>query len=127
MTVFIEQEYSNFLLGQDYNRLSCVLGFLAPTTGTFAGDDSVTAMPIEPVGFNDPNELITGVTYVKAPEFVRMVETRLGKEKFVEALELYHTRFKHSNASRSQWVECMSEILGEDLSDMAEAWLKQAS
>jgi len=127
VTVFIEQEYSNFLLGQDYNRLSCVLGFLAPTTGTFAGDDSVTAMPIEPVGFNDPNELITGVTYVKAPEFVRMVETRLGKEKFVEALELYHTRFKHSNASRSQWVECMSEILGEDLSDMAEAWLKQAS
>jgi aminopeptidase N len=127
VTVFIEQEYSIYLFGEEYERLSTVLGFLAPTTGTFAGDDSVTAMPIEPDGFNDPNELITGVTYVKAPEFVRMVETKLGKEKFVEALELYHTRYRHSNASRAQWVECMSEVHGEDLSTMAQAWLKQAS
>jgi len=127
VTVFIEQIYSEYLFGVEYERLSTVLGFLAPTTGTFAGDDSVTAMPIEPDGFNDPNELITGVTYVKAPEFVRMVETRLGKERFVEALELYHTRYKHSNATRAQWVECMSEVLGEDLSEMAQAWLKQAS
>jgi len=127
VTVFIEQIYSEYLFGEEYERLSTVLGFLAPTTGTFAGDDSVTAMPIEPDGFNDPNELITGVTYVKAPEFVRMVETRLGKERFVEALELYHSRYKHSNASRAQWVECMSEVLGEDLTDMAQAWLKQAS
>ncbi len=127
VTVFIEQEYSTYLFGEQYERLSTVLGFLAPTTGTFAGDDSVTAMPIEPDGFNDPNELITGVTYVKAPEFVRMVETKLGKEKFVEALELYHTRYRHSNATRAQWVECMSEVCGEDLSLMAQAWLKQAS
>jgi len=127
VTVFIEQEYSEYLFGEKYERLSTVLGFLAPTTGTFAGDDSVTAMPIEPDGFNDPNELITGVTYVKAPEFVRMVETKLGKEKFVEALELYHTRYRHSNASRAQWVECMSEVCGEDLSEMAQGWLKQAS
>jgi len=127
VTVFIEQEYSEYLFGVEYERLSTVLGFLAPTTGTFAGDDSVTAMPIEPDGFNDPNELITGVTYVKAPEFVRMVETKLGKEKFVEALELYHTRYRHSNASRAQWVECMSEVCGEDLSLMAQGWLKQAS
>ena len=70
VTVFIEQIYSEYLFGEEYERLSTVLGFLAPTTGTFAGDDSVTAMPIEPDGFNDPNELITGVTYVKAPEFV---------------------------------------------------------
>ena len=127
VTVFIEQEYSTYLFGEDYERLSTVLGFLAPTTGTFAGDDSVTSMPIEPDGFNDPNELITGVTYVKAPEFVRMVETRLGKEKFVEGLELYHTRYRHSNASRAQWVECMSEVYGKDLSKMAQGWLKQAS
>ena len=37
---------------------------------------------------------------------------------------MYHTRYKHSNASRAQWVECMSEVLGEDLTDMAQAWLK---
>jgi hypothetical protein len=73
---------------------------MAPGGGTFAMDDQAAAMPIEPDGFNDPNELITGVTYVKAPEFVRMIETLMGKERFVKGLDLYHRRYKHSNATR---------------------------
>jgi aminopeptidase N len=127
VTVFIEQEYHAFLFGKDYARLDEVLGFLAPGNGTFAADDNVTSMPIEPDGFNDPNELITGVTYVKAPELVRMFETLMGKKKFVKGLDLYHTRYKHSNASRAQWVEAMEEASGLDLQHMAQAWLKQRS
>jgi aminopeptidase N len=127
VTVFIEQEYHEFLFGEEYARLDSVLTFLYPGRGTFAGDDSVAAMPIEPDGFNDCNELITGVTYVKAPEFVKMIETLMGPEVFVKGLALYHARYKHSNASRAQWVEAMEEASGMDFQRMAQTWLKQAA
>jgi len=127
VTVFVEQWYGSFLFGEDYERLDTVLRFLYPGGGTFAQDDNAAAMPIEPDGFNDPNELITGVTYVKAPEFVRMIETLMSKDKFVKGLDLYHTKYKHSNASRAQWVEAMEEASGLDFQRMAQVWLKQSS
>ncbi|MBP7670885.1 M1 family metallopeptidase [Candidatus Gracilibacteria bacterium] len=130
VTVFMEQEYHGFLFGHDYSRLERALTMLAPGNGTFAGDERLNAMPIEPEGFNDCNELITGVTYVKAPEFVRMIESLMGGasgENFARGLDLYHRRYKHSNASRAQWVECMEEVSGLDLKRMAEVWLKQSA
>lgn len=127
VTVFIEQEYHEFLFGKNYSRLDSVLSFLAPGNGTFAGDDRANAMPIEPDGFNDCNELITGVTYVKAPEFVKMIETLMGAESFVKGLDLYHRRYKHGNASRAQWVEAMEDVSGMDFQRMAQVWLKQSS
>ena len=127
VTVFIEREYSEFLFGEDYCRLDEVLTFLAPGVGTFAQDDSITSMPIEPDGFNDCNELISGVTYVKAPEFVRMVQTLMGRETFVKGLDLYHRRYQHGNASRAQWIEAMEEVSGLKFKKMAHAWLKQSS
>lgn len=127
VTVFIEHEYHRFLFGEDYSRLETVLNLLYPGSGTLAMDDNVASMPIEPDGFNDPNELITGVTYVKAPEFVRMIETLMGRETFVKGLDLYHRRYKHSNASRAQWVACMEEASGMNFKRMAEVWLKQSS
>lgn len=127
VTVFIEHEYHRFLFGEEYSRLETVLNLLYPGSGTMAMDDNVASMPIEPDGFNDPNELITGVTYVKAPEFVRMIETLMGRQTFAKGLDLYHTRYKHSNASRAQWVACMEEASGMNFQRMAEVWLKQSS
>ena len=100
VTVFIENWNHAFLFGEDYERLGTVLGILAPTEGTLVKDEGATSMPIEPDGFNDCNELITGITYVKAPEFVRMIETLLGKEKFVQALHQYHEKYTHGNDKR---------------------------
>jgi aminopeptidase N len=125
VTVFIEQDYARFLWGEDYCRLEEYIGVVAPDVGVMARDKSSIAMPIEPDGFNDTNELITGVTYVKAPEFVRMIETLIGKEKFVKGLDRYHTRFKHGNATRADWVKAMEEVSGLDLSGMAASWLKK--
>ncbi len=125
VTVFVEQQYARFLWGEDYCRLEEYIGVVAPDVGVMARDKSAIAMPIEPDGFNDTNELITGVTYVKAPEFVRMIETLIGKEKFVKGLDRYHTRFKHGNASREDWVKAMEEVSGYDLSGMAHSWLKK--
>jgi aminopeptidase N len=82
-------------------------------------------MPIEPDGFNDPNDLITGITYVKAPEVVRMIAILAGPEAFARGLDLYHTRFRHGNASRAEWIACMEEISGQSFAGMAQTWLKQ--
>ncbi len=125
VTVHIEEKYHRFLFGEDYGRLQTVLSLLSPGVGTFALDQGAGAMPVEPDGFNDPNELISAVTYVKAPEFVRMIETLIGKELFARGLDLYHRRYRHKNATRSDWLTAMEEVSGMDFSAMAQVWLKK--
>ncbi len=114
-----------FLSGEAYTRLKTVLTLLAPAGGTLALDAGAASMPIEPEGFNDPNDLITNITYVKGPEFVRMVESLMGKELFVKGLDAYHKRYRHANATWRQWIEAMEEISGENLMGMAKTWLHQ--
>jgi len=125
VTVILEKKYHEFLFGKDYGRLKTVLTLLAPSNGTFALDQGASVMPILPEGFNDPNELITGVTYVKAPEFVKMIETFMGKDVFAEGLDLYHKRFSHRNATTEDWIRAMEEVSGINFSEMANQWLKQ--
>jgi aminopeptidase N len=48
-----------------------------PAVGPLALDLSPTSMAVEPRGFNRTQELISAMTYSKAPEFVRMVELLL--------------------------------------------------
>ena len=125
VTVFIEHMHTAFVFGKDYARLSNVLDILSPDGGTLQQDAGAASMPIEPDGFNDPNELITSITYVKAPEFVRMIETLMGKEAFVKALHNYHTQYAHSNATREQWIQCMEKESGMLFTSMAQVWLKK--
>ncbi len=125
VTVHIENQYHAFHFGEDYSRLQTVLSLLAPGSGTLELDSGAASLPIEPDGFNDPNDLITDITYMKAPELVRMIETLMGKEKFVKGLDLYHRRYRHGNATRQQWVQAMEEVSGQQFSPMAEGWLKQ--
>jgi len=125
VTVMMEDEYLAFHFGQDYIRLNNILQLYMPGTGTFSLDTGAVSMPIEPEGFNDPNDLITAVTYVKAPEFTRMIETMLGKPAFSWALDLYHKRFAGSNASPRDWLHAMEDVGRADFSFMADRWLKQ--
>jgi len=125
VTVHVEEQYHAFLFGEDYQRLGRVLDLLAPASGTFALDSGAASMPIIPDGFNDPNDLITSVTYVKAPEYARMVETLIGKDTFAKGLDRYFRKFSHSNAGTQDWIEAMEEESGQPLKEMSETWLKQ--
>ncbi|HJJ42666.1 MAG TPA: M1 family metallopeptidase [Methanocorpusculum sp.] len=124
-TVMIEDEYLAFLFGKEYVRLQNILQIYTPGTGTFSLDTGLVAMPIEPSGFNDPNDLITSVTYVKAPEFTRMIEIMIGKRPFAWALDLYHRRFAGKNASPRDWLHAMEDVGKTDFSFMSDRWLKQ--
>jgi aminopeptidase N len=125
VTVHVELWHHAFLWGEGYSRLESFLGLISPDGGTYAKDAGAASMPVEPNGFNDPNELITSITYVKAPEFVRMIETLIGKEKFALGLHNYHTKYAHSNATSTQWLEEMEKVSGLKLKDMAAGWLKK--
>lgn len=125
VTVHIENQYHAYHFGEDYSRLKTVISLLAPGGGTLELDAGAASLPIEPDGFNDPNDLITDITYMKAPEFVRMIETFMGKEQFVQGLDLYHRRYRHGNATREQWVEAMEAASGQRFAIMAEQWLRQ--
>jgi len=125
VTVHVENQYHAFHFGDDYTRLRNVAGIVAPVSGTLALDSGAASMPVEPDGFNDPNELITDITYVKGPEFVRMIETTIGQEVFARGLDLYHRRFRHRNASREDWIAAMEEVSDASLAGMAEGWLKR--
>ncbi|WP_332881708.1 M1 family metallopeptidase [Methanosarcina horonobensis] len=125
VTVHVEEQYHAFLFGEDYQRLGRVLELLAPASGTFALDSGAASMPIIPDGFNDPNDLITAVTYVKSPEYVRMVESLIGKETFARGLDRYFKKFSHSNASTRDLIEAMEEESRVPLKEMSETWLKQ--
>ncbi|MFH0875814.1 MAG: M1 family metallopeptidase [archaeon] len=123
VTCHIEREYHAFIAGKNYARLGEVARIVAPVTGTLEEDSGTISMPIIPKGFNNPDELISNVTYSKAPEFVRMIEEIIGKEAFAKGLALYHERFKHGNASTADWLAAMEEVSGKELSRMANVWL----
>ncbi len=125
VTVHIETEYLSSVIGKDATRIDRIQRLYAPVFGTFAEDKGPAAMPVEPKGFNTPDELITGMTYVKAPEFVQMIETLIGKEKFKTALQRYYKRFRHSNATPTDWIAVMEEASNSCLKDMASGWLSR--
>lgn len=106
-------------------RLSTVLYAFRPATGPLARDASPNSMAIEPEGFNRTQELISAMTYSKAPEFVSMVQRTVGDDNFAKGLDHYHTRFAHSNATTQDWIHSMEEVSGMKLSRMADLWLKR--
>lgn len=125
VTCLIEHKYTEYLSGSQYSRLGEVMRIISPDGGTLDYDTGSMTMPIIPKGFNMPDDLITEVTYSKAPQFVHMVESVMGKENFAKALARYHSKFSHSNATTQDWIDCMNEISAIDFNPMALSWLHQ--
>jgi len=125
MTVYEQEHYEEFHFGKEANRFGSALGIISPDSGTMALDRGVISMPIVPDGFNTPDELVTGITYVKSPEFLRMLARMVGKENFTKAFAKYHEKFKHSNARTEDWIKTMAHELKFDLEPIAKQWLKQ--
>ncbi|KAL3668363.1 hypothetical protein V7S43_006453 [Phytophthora oleae] len=125
VTVHMERKRGAAIFGEDYSRLSEVLYMFTPAIGPLAQDKSATSLSVEPQGFNQTQELVSVVTYSKAPEFVRMVELLLGEATFHKALDKYHTKYAFGNATSMEWIKCMEECSGLDLQNLAKTWLNR--
>ena len=127
VTVHIQRQREYDLFGHDLIRLRHVQYAFTPASGPLAQDRSPVSMAVEPIGFNTTHELISAMTYSKAPEFVRMVELILGPEGFSRALANYHKKFAFGNATTLQWIEEMSALAPDDvdLVEMSRGWLNR--
>ena len=118
------EEFISFASSEESARLENVSRIIM-RGGTFDEDTGALGHKMRPEGFNMPDELITGITYSKGPEFIRMIKLVLGEDKFYNAMQKYHEKYSNSNAKTQDWINTMEEESGINISNMADAWLNQ--
>ncbi|MFH1116262.1 MAG: M1 family metallopeptidase [Pseudomonadota bacterium] len=122
-TVDVERQFMADMFDPAFIRLTQVDGIRSPLLGPLAIEDGGRAGRIVREGFNDPDELIDGVTYVKAAEVIRMLRLIIGGDKFNAGKALYFSRYKYANADTEQFFACFEEVSGRDLSRFKQGWL----
>lgn len=122
-TVDVERQFIADQFDPSYARLQQVESIRNPLLGPLAIEDGGHAGRIVREGFNNPDELIDGVTYVKAAEVIRMLRLVIGAESFKAGKELYFSRYRHSNANTDQFFACFEEKSGQSLEQFKNGWL----
>ncbi|HSW62955.1 MAG TPA: M1 family metallopeptidase [Dissulfurispiraceae bacterium] len=125
-TVDVERQFMADNFNPAFVRLNQVESIRNPLLGPLAIEDSGYAGRIVREGFNDPEELIDGVTYVKAAEVIRMIRLILGRDVFAEAKRLYFSRYRNGNADTEEFFACFEEVSGIALKQFREGWLYRA-
>jgi len=122
LTVFRDQEFSGDMGSQAVNRIANVRSL---RMSQFPEDAGPMAHPPRPNQFVTINNFYTATVYSKGAELNRMLHTLLGKEGFRKASDLYFDRFDGQAVTVEEWVHCMEEASGRDLSQFM-LWYTQA-
>ena len=122
-TVDVERQFSQTEFDPTVARLEEVATVRAPITGPLAIEEAGHEGRIVREAFNDPDELVDGLTYVKAAEVIRMLRLILGPDVFRKAKNAYFARYNGSNADTDQFFSCFEEESGRDLSQFRKEWL----
>ncbi len=122
-TVDIERQFMADSFDPAFVRLNQVESIRAPLLGPLTIEDAGHFGRIVRDGFNDPEELIDGVTYVKAAEVIRMLRLIVGTNAFHKGKTLYFNRYRSGNANTDQFFACFEEVSGMDLGEFKNEWL----
>jgi aminopeptidase N len=122
-TVDVDRQFMMSRFDPVCMRLEQVDAMRAPVSGPLAIEDGGHLGQIVRDGFNDPDELVDGVTYVKAAEVIRMLRLILGAEVFRRSKNLYFQRYGGGNANTDQFFACFEEVSGRNLSAFKREWL----
>lgn len=122
-TVDIERQYLRSVFDPVLMRLHEVDAMRAPLGGPLAVEDGGHMGNIVREGFNHPDEVVDGVTYVKAPEVLAMLRRILSEETYLRATRLYFDRYHGGNANTDQFLACFAEASGRDLTQFFHEWL----
>lgn len=122
-TVDVERQFMADVFDPSFVRIQQIESIRNPLLGPLAIEDAGHVGRIVREGFNDPDELIDGVTYVKAAEVIRMMRLLLGPEGFKAGKTLYFSRYHHGNANSDQFFQCFEEATGESLEQFKTGWL----
>lgn len=122
-TVDVERHYTGSRFDPVCARLDEVDSMRAPIGGPLAIEEAGHLGNIVREGFNDPDELVDGVTYVKAAEVIRMLRCLLGDATFRKAKNRYFDRHTGGNANTDDFFACFEEVSGRDLGAFRKEWL----
>jgi len=122
-TVDVERQFMANIFDRTFIRLNQVDSIRNPLLGPLAIEDAGHFGRIVRDGFNEPDELIDAVTYVKAAEVIRMLRLLLGEPSFQRGKSLYFSRYLNGNANTDQFFQCFEEVVGISLQRFKSEWL----
>ncbi|WFM72342.1 aminopeptidase N [Halomonas sp. CKK8] len=121
-TVFRDQCFSADTNSAPVKRIEDVSFF---RTAQFAEDAGPTAHPVRPDHYIEIGNFYTLTIYEKGAEIVRMLSNLVGKEAFRRGSDLYFERFDGQAVTIEDFVGCMAEASGQDLTQFM-LWYSQA-
>ena len=121
-TVYRDQGFSADQGSAAVKRIEDVRGLRA---AQFPEDAGPLAHPIRPDSYFEISNFYTATIYNKGAEIVRMMATILGPQQFRAATDLYFARFDGTAATCEDYVACMEEAGGIDLTQFR-LWYSQA-
>ncbi|MEZ5813461.1 MAG: aminopeptidase N [Alphaproteobacteria bacterium] len=122
LTVFRDQEFSSDMNSRAVQRIDDVMQLRRLQ---FAEDAGPLAHPIRPDNYIEINNFYTMTVYEKGAEVIRMMRTILGAENYRKGTDLYFSRHDGTAATCDDFVACMEEASGVDLSHF-KLWYEQA-
>ncbi len=121
-TVYRDQQFSADQGSAAVKRIEDVRTLRA---AQFPEDAGPLAHPIRPESYLEISNFYTATIYNKGAEVVRMIATMLGEAAFRAGCDLYFRRFDGTAATCEDFVSCMEEAGGVDLSRFRR-WYSQA-
>ncbi|MFL9840315.1 aminopeptidase N [Sphingomonas sp. ST-64] len=121
-TVYRDQQFSADQGSAAVKRIEDVRGLRA---AQFPEDGGPLAHPVRPDEYLEISNFYTATIYNKGAEVIRMMATILGPQKFRAATDLYFDRFDGTAATCEDFVACMEEAGGVDLTQFR-LWYSQA-
>jgi aminopeptidase N len=121
-TVFRDQEFSADMHSRAVKRVEDVDML---RTIQFAEDGGPMAHPVRPDEYQKIDNFYTVTIYEKGAEVVRMQYNLLGPELFRKATDLYFSRFDGQAVTCDDFVDCMEQVSGQDMSRFRR-WYSQA-
>jgi aminopeptidase N len=122
LTVFRDQEFTSDLRSRAVKRIQDVRTL---RSHQFPEDAGPLAHPVRPQSYMEINNFYTATVYEKGAEVVRMMKTLLGPERFADALDIYFDRHDGDAATVEDFVACMEDASGRDLTQFFH-WYNQA-
>ncbi len=122
LTVFRDQEFTSDIRSRAVKRIEDVRNLRARQ---FPEDAGPLAHPVRPDRYAAIDNFYTATVYEKGAEVVRMLHTLLGEEAFMRGMEIYFSRFDGCAATVEDFVSCMEEASGHELSQFM-LWYTQA-
>ena len=122
LTVFRDQEFTSDMRSRAVKRITDVKTLRARQ---FPEDGGPLAHPVRPSSYLEINNFYTPTVYEKGAELCRMMKTLIGNSAFARAMDLYFSRHDGQAAAVEDFVRCMADASGRDLSQFF-IWYEQA-